>query len=169
MEFGKGAQVRRHPVPVTTAAVESLGGCDHVDAVAVDLDPGTSATEFARSVMSATPEWVHGMLAVRDKLLAPFGLHSQVRVPRDQIRIKPGVKLGPFRVLSVSDDEVLTGDDDKHLDFRTSFAVREGPRGTEGVCTTVVRFHRRAGRLYFRAIQPFHNLIVPRIVARARS
>ncbi|MFE2714959.1 DUF2867 domain-containing protein [Streptomyces mirabilis] len=160
---------RRNVAPVADAAVASLGGCDHVDAVAVDLAPGTSAVDFTRTVLAGTPEWVHGLLTLRDKLMAPFGLQVQERVARDEIRVEPGTRLGPFRILTVSDGEVLAGDNDKHLDFRTSFAVREGAAGLEGVCTTVVRYHRRAGHLYFKAIQPFHNLIIPRIVARARS
>ncbi|MEU0436411.1 DUF2867 domain-containing protein [Streptomyces sp. NPDC006290] len=164
-----GTRVRRSVAPVVDAAVASLGGCDHVDAVAVDLAPGTSAADFARTVLAGTPEWVHGLLTVRDKLMSPFGLHVQKRVAPDEIRVEPGARLGPFRVLTVSDDEVLAGDNDKHLDFRTSVAVREGAAGLEGVCTTVVRYHRRAGHLYFRVIQPFHNLILPRVVARARS
>ncbi|WP_339134784.1 DUF2867 domain-containing protein [Streptomyces sp. f51] len=161
--------MRRRAAPVVDAAVASLGGCDHVDAVAVDLAPGTSAADFARTVLTATPGWVHGLLALRDKLMSPFGLHVQKRVDPHEIRVQPGVRLGPFLVLTVCDDEVLAGDNDKHLDFRTSFAVREGAAGLEGVCTTVVRYHRRAGHLYFKAIQPFPNLIIPRIVARARS
>ncbi|OKK21786.1 hypothetical protein AMK16_00330 [Streptomyces sp. CB00455] len=140
-----------------------------MDAVAVDLPAGTSAIEFTRMVFTGTPEWVHRLLAVRDAVFAPFGLQSQNRVPTEDIRIEPGLKMGPFRLLMVSEEEVLGGDDDKHLDFRTSFAVRPSSsgEGTEGVCTTVVRFHRPAGRLYFKAIQPLHHLIVPHVVAGA--
>ncbi len=164
---GKGTAKTRPAVPVTAAAVDSLGGCDHVDAVAVDLPPGTTAVEFTHTVLAATPEWVHRLLTARDTLMSPFGLHTQQRVAPKDIRVVPGARLGPFRVLTVSDAEVLAGDDDKHLSFRTSFAVREGANGTEGVCTTAVRFTMAFGRAYFTAIQPFHNLIIPRLVARA--
>ncbi|MEV8534002.1 DUF2867 domain-containing protein [Streptomyces sp. NPDC051211] len=144
----------------------SLGGYDHVDAVAVDIPAGTSAAEFAHRVLAATPEWVHRLLDLRDKITAPFGLHSQERVAVPDIRIEPGRKLGPILVRSVSEEEVLGGEDDKHLDFRASFAVRPSASGgLEGVFTTVIRFHNLAGRLYFKAIQPFHNLIIPRLVA----
>ncbi|MFF3310222.1 DUF2867 domain-containing protein [Streptomyces sp. NPDC004082] len=161
--------VRRHATPVLDAARESLGGCDHVDAVAVDLPPGTTAVDFTRAVFLGTPEWVHRLIGVRDRVMAPFGLQRQRRVAPEHIRIEPGLKMGPFRLLTVDDDEVLCGDDDKHLDFRTSFAVRPAASGsgTEGVCTTAVRFHRPAGRLYFTAIQPLHHLIVPRVVGGA--
>ncbi|MBB5925588.1 DUF2867 domain-containing protein [Streptomyces echinatus] len=162
-------RVRRHAPPVLGAAVADLGGHDHADAVAVDLPAGTDAVEFTRLVFTGTPEWVHRLLTLRDRVMAPFGLRTQQRVPAADIRVEPGLRMGPFRLLSVTGAEVLCGDDDKHLDFRTSFAVRPVPSGTglEGVCTTVVRFHRPAGRLYFRAIEPFHHLIVPRVVGRA--
>ncbi|MFI6654967.1 DUF2867 domain-containing protein [Streptomyces sp. NPDC050523] len=162
-------RVRRHAEPVLDRAVADLGGYDHADAVAVDLPAGTDAVEFTRLVFTGTPEWVHRLLGVRDKAMAPFGLQTQERVPAAEIRVEPGLKMGPFRLLTVSEAEVLCGDDDKHLDFRTSFAVRPVSAGTglEGVCTTVVRFHRPAGRLYFKAIEPFHHLIVPHVVGRA--
>ncbi|MCX5059741.1 DUF2867 domain-containing protein [Streptomyces sp. NBC_00201] len=162
-------RVRRHAEPVLDGAVADLGGCDHADAVAVDLPAGTDAAEFTRLVFTGTPEWVHQLLTLRDKAMAPFGLQTQQRVPAADIRVEPGLRMGPFRLLKVTAEEVLCGDDDKHLDFRTSFAVRpvSAGAGLEGVCTTAVRFHRPAGRLYFRAIQPFHHLIVPHVVGRA--
>ncbi|MFD3939871.1 DUF2867 domain-containing protein [Streptomyces sp. NPDC058611] len=165
-----GRQVRRHTPPVLDAARAGLGSVDHVDAVAVDLPAGTSAVDFARLVLAGGPRWIGRLTALRDRLAAPFGLHVQERDrPHRDIRLKPGLKIGPMRVLVVADDEVLCGDDDKHLDFRASFAVRPttGPTGTEGVLTTAVRFNRPAGRLYFRAIEPFHHLIVARLVAHA--
>ncbi|GAA1906541.1 DUF2867 domain-containing protein [Streptantibioticus ferralitis] len=137
--------------------------------VAVDLPAGTSAVAFTHMVLAGTPEWVHGLLTLRDKLMAPFGLQRQERVAVRDIGVEPGRKLGPIRLLAVAEDEVLGGDDDKHLDFRTSFAVRPSASGAglEGVCTSVVRFRRPAGRLYFKAIKPLHNLIMPRLVAGA--
>ncbi|MER6202750.1 DUF2867 domain-containing protein [Streptomyces sp. NPDC001586] len=167
-----GKAVRRRAVPVVEAARASLGSFDHVDAVSVELPPGTDAVEFARLVFTGRPGWTGRLMSVRDRLVAPFGLHVQERErPARDTRIEPGLKVGPFRVLSVGDDEVLCGDDDKHLDFRASFAVRPmaGSAGTEGVCTTVVRFNKPVGRLYFRAIEPFHHLIVARLVAGART
>ncbi|WP_371614868.1 DUF2867 domain-containing protein [Streptomyces sp. NBC_00454] len=157
-----GGTVRRRVAPVVGAAVASLGSYDHVDAVAVDVAPGTSATDFVRLVSTGSPAWVGRLLALRDRLVAPFGLQVQERGKPAETRIEPGVKRGPFRVLSVTQDEVLCGDDDKHLAFRASFAVRPKAdgSGSEGVCTTVVRFERTAGRFYFRAIEPFHHLVI---------
>ncbi|WP_371679555.1 DUF2867 domain-containing protein [Streptomyces sp. NBC_01276] len=162
--------VRRNAVPVVQAAGTSLGAYDHVDAVAVDLPPGTNAEGFARLLLSNPPRWTGRLMAVRDKLVAPFGLRVQERAAQDT-RIEPGARKGPFTVLEVGEDEILCGDDDKHLAFRASFAVRPRPDGSglEGVCTTVVRFNKPVGRLYFRLIEPFHRLIVASMLARTAS
>ncbi|MFF2653901.1 DUF2867 domain-containing protein [Streptomyces sp. NPDC058045] len=47
-----------------------------------------------------------------------------------------------------------------------------GARGRarpEGVCTTAVRYHRAAGRLYFTAIKPFHLAVMIGLVHRAAA
>ncbi|MFD8980282.1 DUF2867 domain-containing protein [Streptomyces sp. NPDC059564] len=154
--------------PVVKAAGASLGAYGHVDAVAVDLPAGTNAEGFVRLLMSGRPSWMGRLMAVRDAVVAPFGLRVQERGKDDDTRIEPGVRKGPFRVLEVREDEILCGDDDKHLNFRASFAVR--PRadgsGLEGVCTTVVRFNRPIGRVYFRVIEPFHHLVVASLLAQ---
>ncbi|MDH6218908.1 DUF2867 domain-containing protein [Streptomyces pseudovenezuelae] len=165
----RARRVRRHAPPVLGAAVADLGRYDHVDAVSVDLPAGTDAVGFTRLVLTSTPRWASRLLAVRDRAVAPFGLKTRERVRSADVRIEPGRKVGPFRLLTVAADEVLCGDDDKHLAFRVSFALRPVSYGTglEGVCTTVVRFERPVGRLYFRAIEPFHHLIVRAMVGRA--
>lgn len=157
--------VRARAVPVVEAATASLGAVHHVDACAVDIPADMHAVDFCYAVLSRTPRWVTDLLSVRDVLMAPFGLNRQRRVPRGEGAIEPGQKLGPFTVMTVDESEVLLGDDDKHLSFRTSFAVRDHLGGREGVCTTAVRFHGGFGRTYFRTIKPFHDLIVPRVVA----
>ncbi|MGI5448615.1 DUF2867 domain-containing protein [Streptomyces sp. CA-243310] len=164
-------RVRRHAVPVVEAARASLGTYQHVDAVAVDVPAGTDAVAFARLVLTGRTPWVSRLMAVRDRVVAPFGLKVTEPGGARDVRVEPGAKTGPFRILAVGGGEVLAGDDDRHLDFRVSFAVRPKPDGSgpEGVCTTVVRFNRPAGRLYFTAITPFHHLIVARLLARVPS
>ncbi len=61
-----GRHARPKAEPVATAATDSLGRCDHVDAVTVDLAAGTTAVEFTRTVQAATPQWVHRMPSGRD-------------------------------------------------------------------------------------------------------
>ncbi|MFJ4787334.1 DUF2867 domain-containing protein [Streptomyces sp. NPDC088794] len=162
-------RVRRHAPPVLGASIADLGRYDHVDAVSVDLPVGIDAVEFTRLVLTGTPKWANRLMDLRDRVVAPFGLKTRAHVRAADVRIEPGRRVGPFRLLTVAADEVLCGEDDKHLAFRVSFALRPVSCGTglEGVCTTVVRFERPVGRRYFRAIEPFHHLIVHAMVGRA--
>ncbi|WP_189129371.1 DUF2867 domain-containing protein [Wenjunlia tyrosinilytica] len=160
------AVARTDTKPVTADTVLTLGGCDHIDAVAVDVVPGTNAIDFTAAMLGSPPRWLRGLLCVRDTLVAPFGLKGSTA---GEVRIEEGRQVGPLHLYSVSQKQVVAGKDDKHLSYRTTFVVREGADGPEGVCTTVVRYHRTAGRVYFRVIEPFHNVIMLGLVRRAAA
>lgn len=66
----------RRTEPVTAAAAASLGGLDYADAVVVPLPAGTTAVEFCRRSLEATPGWVRSLLAARDRLVRPLGLKA---------------------------------------------------------------------------------------------
>ncbi|MFF2651028.1 DUF2867 domain-containing protein [Streptomyces sp. NPDC058045] len=157
---------RRDIKPEPADAVLVLGGCDHIDAVAVDVAPGTTAIGFITAMLSSPPRWLRALLAVRDTLVSPFGLKG---TETKETRIEQGAQVGPLHMFTVSDEQVVAGKDDKHLSYRTTFVVREGVNGPEGVCTTVVLYHRTAGRIYFTAIKPFHVAIMIGLVRRAAA
>ncbi len=153
------------------AAGASLVSYDHVDAVAVDLPPGTNAEGFTRLLLSSPPRWTGRLMAVRDRLVAPFGLRVRERTAAQDIRIEPGVRKGPFTVLEVREDEILCGDDDKHLSFRASFAVRPGPDGSgpEGVCTTGRPFQQAGRPPLLQAHRALPPPLIASLLARAAS
>jgi hypothetical protein len=64
-------------------------------------------------------------------------------------------------------DELLLGEDDRHLDFRVSVLLRDEGEAQWATVTTVVRFHNALGRAYFAVVRPFHQLIVPALMRRA--
>lgn len=70
-----------------------------------------------------------------------------------------------FPVLRESNEEVVSGLDDRHLDFRALMKVE--PAGTGGsriTLTTAVATHNWIGRGYLTLIMPFHKLIVRSMV-----
>ena len=79
-----------------------------------------------------------------------------------------GERIGIFRIYAVSDDEIIVGEDDSHLDFRLS-VLRHRDAGRHGSVTlsSVVHCHNGVGRAYILLIRPFHKLIVRRSLARA--
>ena len=78
-----------------------------------------------------------------------------------------GNRVGIFRVLGRRTDELLLGEDDRHLDFRVSVLLRDDGEAQWATVTTVVRFHNALGRAYFAVVRPFHQLIVPALIRRA--
>ena len=76
-------------------------------------------------------------------------------------------KLGLFRVFHRTDNEVILGEDDKHLNFRISLYKEDTP-DSEGskhlTLSTTVVFNNWFGKLYFLPVKPFHKLIVPKML-----
>ncbi|MEW6642774.1 MAG: DUF2867 domain-containing protein [Pseudomonadota bacterium] len=133
-----------------------LTNADFADAFRVDaVDPALGAFTAAQRMTRPLP-WVSALLALRNLLVAPFGLkHGREPLPGGMTR------LGIFPLLSESPERVVLGLDDKHLDFRL---VIDAPGTGEVTGTTLVRTHNRLGRLYLRLVLPFHRLIVPRMM-----
>ena len=144
------------PFPTTPACDRQsvLPGADFADAYARDLDESIDAPEAARRVFSGIPAWARALLALRNGLMAPFGLKTSGDSDRPHLGMFPVVLSTPARV--------VLGFDDRHLDFR--IVVDVTPQRV--TITTLVRRHGWFGRLYLAAVMPFHKLIVPATLER---
>lgn len=79
----------------------------------------------------------------------------------------PGVRIGPFTVQSAEKDELIVGDDDKHLDFRISTFKQEREGAFFITVSTAVQIHNRLGRIYMAFVTPFHRVLAPLMIRRA--
>jgi hypothetical protein len=154
------------PAPVEPTTLRLLAGTHMSDAYCLTVDDKSiDATIAAQRVFSSMPWWVRALVALRDRLVAPFGLKtSRPNHPAAPRRI------GVFPVIAEAADRVLLGLDDKHLDFRIVVDVM--PVGTgrwQITTTTLVRTHNLLGRAYLAAVLPFHRVIVPAMLAHAAS
>lgn len=118
---------------------------DFLDCYAVTA---TASPRRAAEIVVDFPPWARGLLAVRRLLTAPFGLSNDGPPAPD--------KLGPFPVEVDTDEELIAGFDDKHLDFRISIVSRDG----RVHLATWVHTHNPGGCAYLAGIMPFHKLIV---------
>jgi len=150
------AHMKVQPVSPDPRCAAFLANADFADAYRVgDADPHLGALAAAQRMTQPLP-WVSFLLAIRNLLVAPFGLKD------GHERLPAGVtRLGIFPLLSESPDRVVLGMDDKHLDFRV---VIDAPGTGEVTGTTLVRTHNRLGRLYLRLVLPFHRVIVQRMM-----
>ncbi len=103
------------------------------------------------------------MLHFRNALARPFGLKTEFDAvpPLNHEILQVGDQVGIFKVFGRTDEEVLMGENDKHLDFRVSVRLEQEGSTQWAVVSTVVHFKNWFGRLYFTPVKPFHRLIVP--------
>lgn len=124
-----------------------------------------SNQELVTAFFANPPGWINFLLELRNKLVSVFGLKTASDQDRDQqlksFKAQPGQSLGLFKVIGRTDHEIIMGEDDKHLNFRISFALTCTSNTYAWSITTIVQFNNRAGRFYFFPVKPFHKLIVP--------
>lgn len=62
-------------------------------------------------------------------------------------------------VIEKNENEIILGEDDKHLDFMISLLLSE--EGKHLTISTTVIFKNWFGKIYFLPFKPFHKFIVP--------
>ncbi|HOY03489.1 MAG TPA: DUF2867 domain-containing protein [Zoogloea sp.] len=132
-----------------------------------ELDP---LGQFLR-VASLTPKWVDQMMILRNRIVGQFGLKnlgglSSIDSSRPGSQYLPGDRVGIFTLIEKTEQEVLLGDDDKHLNVVVS--VHKGLDSTSGgtivTVTTVVHVKNWFGRLYMLPVAPAHHVIARTMV-----
>lgn len=153
-------RVRRVPVPAGITSLTGLTRPDYADAYAVELpagspkDPGVWLDLLVRA---AVPTWLTILLRLRMSLARALRLRTAV----------VSAEVNPFTVRSRDADTVVTGEDDRHLDFRALLHTRARETGHELVFVTVVQRHNFTGRAYFALIRPFHHVAIRSLLVRA--
>jgi len=140
------------PLPAHSLLHERIQDADFIDCYAAD---GQTSPRKAAETIVTFPAWAKALVILRGIVTRPFGLSQDGPVAED--------KLGPFPVETETEDEIIAGFDDKHLNFRVSVLRHEGKM----MLATWVRPHNFGGRLYLSVIMPFHILIARNGIARA--
>lgn len=125
--------------------------------------------EIGKSFFSSSPKWIDTLFEFRNKVVGILGLKtSGNEVDRQEMlanfRCEKGEQLGLFRVYEKTTNEIILGEDDKHLNFRVSLFLEEGTSDMKHrilTISTAVTFNHWFGRIYFLPVRPFHSLIVP--------
>lgn len=138
----------------------------------IDKNGAVTSTIIGKSFFMAGPKWVEKLFALRNNVVAMFGLKTSEKIADrnaliNSFKCEKGEQIGLFRVYDKTKNEVLLGEDDKHLNFRVSLFIEQLPHDSTTkklVISTTVKFHNWLGRLYFLPVRPFHTLIVPSIL-----
>ncbi len=160
-------------VPPSSRIGRELAGADFFDAYAMPIEHGgRSALDIYLQVVAATPAWVNCLMAVRNRIVSLLGLKDLGHLgnldrAKDPAAYRVGDRVGIFSILSISEDEVVLGDADRHLDVKVSFCKLADGGCPSVAVTTVVHIHNLLGRIYMLFVAPIHKLIVPATLARA--
>ncbi|MEJ8800484.1 DUF2867 domain-containing protein [Pontibacter sp. H249] len=119
-------------------------------------------------VFSGKSKLGNTLFAIRNKIVGLFGLKTSGQTSNkqkllDNFKCVPGDQLGLFKVYDKTENEVVLGEDDKHLDFRVSLfldKLLDDADKKSLTITTTVKFNNFFGRVYFLIVRPFHKLIV---------
>lgn len=135
----------------------------------IDKFQKIGTTEIGKSFFLSGPKWIDKLFAFRNKLVGFFGLKTSGKITDRQkmlhnFKCEKGEQIGLFKVFDKTDNEIILGEDDKHLNFRVSLFIdkqNENETNKRLIISTTVKFNNWFGRLYFLPVRPFHKLIVP--------
>jgi hypothetical protein len=133
--------------------------------------PELSVTEIYLGIFAHHPWWANALLALRLKTGAIFGLNGSTLAQLYNVEIKKnyavGEKIARFTLFAQDEREIITGDDDKHLDFRVSVLKLNEAGENKVVMSTVVNPRNWFGKAYLFFILPFHRLGIRTILSNA--
>ncbi|WP_108868122.1 DUF2867 domain-containing protein [Aquimarina aquimarini] len=121
--------------------------------------------EITNLIFKTTPKWVAWLFGIRNKVVKFFGINESK--PDDYNEdFKVGGYIGFFKIFYLTDDEIILGADESHLNFRAVIKNDHLQQYNVKV-TTLVEFNSRKGKIYMGIVKPFHRLVVKRMVRNA--
>jgi Protein of unknown function (DUF2867) len=158
--------VQETEVPGASLALCSLSSINFADAfkcLSSENQP-QNIDSVTRAIFATLPGWIAELLVLRNTIIRPLGLTTSVDsnpIDNNQGELKPGVTVGVFEVLDRKEDEILLGEDDKHLNYRVSVQLEREEEKCWIIVSTVVQFNNWLGRAYFVPVKPVHKVIMP--------
>lgn len=135
---------RNFEFPQNSLINKDMDKIDYFDSYSIRKETNYSVNEITTKILSL-PNWIKILLQIRLYLIVkPFGLSSgKQEVP----------------ILYENENEIVIGENDKHLYYRVSIYKKSGQH-PEIYLTTNVMFNSNWGKVYFAFIKPFHKLVV---------
>lgn len=148
------SRVTTTKLPTLSILHARLSPTDFLDCYCVE---SSMSPRQAAQIITTFPGWAKTLLQIRKLVTAPFGLSNDGPSASD--------KIGVFPVETETSHELIAGFNDKHLNFRVSVISLEG----QVYLATWVHPHNFGGRVYLKAIMPFHIIIARNALARVHA
>ncbi|MBD9470129.1 DUF2867 domain-containing protein [Pseudoxanthomonas sp. PXM01] len=157
------------PIPADSALYPAIGSAYFTHCASIDLPRApASALEAYRDIAALVPGWFEGLMTVRNRAMRLLGMKDlgHIRAVGTADDVQVGERAGIFTVFGHVRDELVLGDEDRHLRVSLSLQLKRGPAPAKLYCATVVERPNRLGRLYMLPVDPIHRLIVPCLLQR---
>ena len=145
--------IRKYNTPPENSISADFGTVDYCDSCRIKKTTGENVEEIANHLFKM-PKWVDGLMKIRHLLVRSFGLKTAKEAEPDKI----------FPVIAQTENEIVMGINDRHLNFRVSVLIDR--EKSYIYLTTLVQYNNRFGEAYFLLVKPFHNLIVRSVMKR---
>jgi hypothetical protein len=126
-------------------------------------------TDVFHAVFSHRPAWLNTLLIARNRFAAVSGLETSSDAEvLDRTRgstFAVGDKIGGWSIFFLSDEELVAGRNNAHLDFRVSIMKSADRRCA--IISTVCWAHGAPGRAYLALVTPFHRVGVKALISSA--
>jgi hypothetical protein len=165
--------IKQQAIPEHLEIAKFLLGSHFADCfVAPNPWPSSCAMEIFLRTVESPPRWVTALMRLRNRLVQLVGLKDlgalhEMNTSKTAADYGVGERAGIFTVIYRSEDEVVLGDHDKHLEVRVSVSKRSYTKVKDQILiSTVVHEHNALGKFYMLFVGPIHKLIVPAVLRR---
>ncbi|WKK77121.2 DUF2867 domain-containing protein [Marivirga salinae] len=123
--------------------------------------------EIAHLILDNPPKWIKSLFTLRNKIAKLIGLKTEKPADYNE-RFEVGGYIGFFKIFSITQNEIVLGANDSHLNFRAIVANKiEDLHNIKFI--TLVQYNNSTGRIYMSVVKPFHRLVVKRMVKNAHK
>lgn len=141
-------------IPQESKILDGFETLNYSDVYQIKKATHKSAEVISKEIMKI-PDWVNFLFKLRNSLVKVFGLKVDKQNDNEDTF---------FTLITKSEDEIVMGEDDKHLNFRASIMV-DRLQNTISLITAV-HFNNLWGRIYFLPVKPFHKIIMKSLLKR---
>lgn len=146
---------------------------DYEDNYSAQVNGKVGVNQLPVLFFKCFPAWFKLLMGLRESIARPLGLKTatgmDIGAQLKNFKGEIGETIAVFNVMGRSETEIMTGENDKHLNFRLSFFAFPNEQGTEIQMATTVKYTGWMGRAYFFPVKPIHRLIMPIIMRRIQK
>lgn len=158
---------RYHILPENLLIYKDFERIDYCDSYKIIISKDITIDNITTEVFKPN-YWVDLLIRIRNSLVRLFGLKTGNKKDfTESINYPIGAKVGGyFTVIYRSENEIVMGENDKHLNFRVAVMKKKSEQDCSIYVTTIVKFNNIWGRIYFLPVKPFHQIIVKSLLRR---